>query len=313
MLKAYSYIESEYLDPGIVDRSVFSIERKIIAEFTANNPTPEVLSNCVFCGGFANVFISKESVSYQRCSQCFSIFANVDDEIINRYKIYAPLMQFRNSPEFQNSAVKRRQDIWNDLLFWLEFRFARYLHGEPALKIINIGNRFNHLAEMIKNSSFCGSYNDSEPADVVLYFDQFRCLANPIRALTEIRGLLRDSGLLVMNMTVGSGFDILALRDKSENFLPYEVVLLPSTEGVEHLLNKAGFDVLEMSTPGALDVQHVELSKDALGASDLFVQYLINKTDRSTHAEFQRFLQKSGMSSHARVIAKKRYGFDETD
>lgn len=85
----------------------------------------------------------------------------------------------------------------------------------------------------------------------------------------------------------------------------YESIFLPSTNGAETLLNKAGFNILEISTPGTLDIEHVLKNSDQLKPDDLFTKYLLTQTDRYVLAEFQRFLQKSGMSSHARIIAQK--------
>ena len=313
MLKSYSYIESDQMDSGIIDVHVFAKERQIIADFTANNPTPMVLTSCVCCGENACVFVTVENVVYQRCDKCFSIFANVQSDTIDKYKSYEPLINFRNSEVYQHSATKHRHNIWNELLFWLEFRFARYIQKKAPLDIVHRGNRYLLLAEMLKAAPFCRNYNLTETADVFLFFDQFRSLVKPHEALSEIREALNESGLLVMNMTVGNGFDILTLRGRSDSFFPYEVTLLPSIKGVEHLLIKSGFDVLEISTPGTLDVEHVLRNKESLDENDLFIQYLINNADSSTHSVFQRFLQKSGMSSHARVIARKRNDFDDSN
>ncbi|MCL2226743.1 MAG: hypothetical protein FWB97_03835 [Oscillospiraceae bacterium] len=306
MLKAYSYIENEQLDSGIVDRQIFDKERQIILEFALNNPTPKMEKNCVFCNGATKDFATIDNVFYQRCKACFSIFANVDAELLKRYKAYEPLVDFRSSSEYQNSAAERRKEIWNDFLFWLEYRVARHLRKTSALDVIDVGNFYNAFSEKVKKATFCGSYNTAKAADIVLFLDHFRCLADPMDTLVDFWHKLKDDGILVMGVRVGSGFDIITLKDRLYSIYPYETLLLPSTEGLSIMLNSSGFDVLEISTPGTLDVEFVLQNKEFLDESDLFVHYLLNKTDQSILAEFQRFLQKSGMSSHARIIARKR-------
>lgn len=305
MLKAYSYVNCEWFDADIVDSDIFSMERQIIYEFVKNNPIPKKEIPCVICGGKTSSFDTIDNVYFQRCSECYSIFASVEKEIISRYKEYKPLLNFRCSDEYQCSAAEKRKGIWNELLFWLEYRLARYTGKNSGLDVIDICNRYVMLMDKIKNAGFCGSYNAVETADVVLYFDQFRCQSDPMETLSELKGMLKNDGLLIMNMRVGSGFDILALKGNADHLFPYESVLLPSTEGLCIIFKKAGLDVLEISTPGTLDVEHVQNNKKYIDPDDLFVNYLLNKTDKSVLAEFQRFLQKNGMSSHARIIARK--------
>ena len=306
MLKAYSYIENAHLDSGIIDRHILAREKQIISEFTVNNPTPKIETPCVICGGVTKEFAVIDEICYQRCNYCRSIFAKVENETIERYKAYQPLVDFRSSGEYQSSAAERREGIWEDLLFWLKYRLARYMRKNSELDVIDIDNRYCALAEKIKHAGFCGGYNITETADVVLFLEQFRCLPDPTETLSKLRRMLNDNGILVMNMRVGGGFDVLTLKGCTGSIFPYETILLPSTEGLGVILKNTGFDVLEVSTPGALDIEHVLQNKEHVDEDDLFVNYLLSKTDKSILAEFQRFLQKSGMSSHARVIARKR-------
>jgi hypothetical protein len=306
MLKAYSFIENEHMDSGIVDRNISNKEHWLISEFVTMNPASKVELPCVFCAFETKEFDIIDNTYYQRCKSCYSIFASVEDEIVEHYIAYKPLVDFRNSIEYQASAAERRAGIWSELLFWLEFRIARYMNNSTAVDIIDVGNRYLALSRKIKQAKFCKSYNKVKTADVVLFIDQFRCLTNPTEKLLELRDMLSNNGLLVMNMRVGSGFDVLTLKGCKGSVFPYEVICLPSIEGLEIILHRAGFDILEVSTPGSLDIEHVMQNKMNIDEDDLFVQYLINKADNHTLTEFQRFLQKSGMSSHARVIARKR-------
>ena len=306
MLKAYSDSGKDYLDSGVIDKDIFDRESKLMSEFATMNPTAKVKSACIFCGSETKWFDMVDEVHYQRCNNCCSIFACVGDDIIDKYNSYQPLIDFRKSEEYQTSATQRRTGIWNDLLFWLEFRLARYISRSSKLDIIDVDNRFSGFAERINTAEFCGSYNTAKEADVVLFFDKFRGLSDPVKTLSGFKHLLKDDGLLVMNLRVGSGFDVLTLKGCRDILTPYEVICLPSIEGLEIILDKAGFEILETSSTGTLDVKYVQQNKESIDESNLFAHYLLNKTDESDLADFQRFLQKSGMSSHARVIARKR-------
>jgi len=305
-LKAYSYAESEYVDSGVIDKDVFAKEKQIISEFVLNNPSSNKETLCLFCGCDTNIFDMLNEVYYNRCNNCFSIFAKVEKNIIKSYKTYPPLVAYRQSKEYQESAEVRRDGIWLDFLFWLEYRLARYNRNIALFDIIDISNRYNEFSKRIKTASFCKSYNVEKSADVVLFLEQFRCIADPVETLLELKCMVKDNGVLVMNVRVGSGFDVLVLKGCSETVFPYETILLPSIEGLQIILQKTGFDILEISTPGSHDIEHVLQNKEYLSKDNHFIHYLIENTDKTILAEFQRFLQKSGMSSHARVIARKK-------
>ena len=68
MLKAYSHIESENLDSGIVDRHIQDREKQIISEFVRNNPSKKTKSPCVFCNSSTGCFDTIDEVYYQRCN-----------------------------------------------------------------------------------------------------------------------------------------------------------------------------------------------------------------------------------------------------
>lgn len=305
MLKAYSYVEREHLGADFIDKVILEKEKRIIADFVMHNPCEKRETPCIVCSGATKDFATIDGVCYLRCSDCLSIFAPIDDEMLNSYRAYMPLTEFRNSDEYQNSITENRSVLWDDLLFWIEYRLARYMPNRTDYDIVDVRNRHFGLAERIKRSDFTRSYNASETGDVVIFFDQLRCQSNPIAALVELRAKLKDGGLLILNASVGSGFDVLTLKGGCRNIYPYEVIFLPSAEGLGIILEKAGFEALEISTPGTLDVENILENKGCLSQDDLFANYLFNKMDKSILAEFQRFLQKCGMSSHARVIAKK--------
>lgn len=82
--------------------------------------------------------------------------------------------------------------------------------------------------------------------------------------------------------------------------------MLPSRKGLEKILQDAGFELLEITTPGTRDMESVLRNKDRIEDGNFFVKYLLNTADKSVLSDFQQFLQKSGLSSFAQVVAKVR-------
>jgi hypothetical protein len=74
------------------------------------------------------------------------------------------------------------------------------------------------------------------------------------------------------------------------------------------LLARAGFEVLEASTPGQLDVQMVERissnKKDVL--LPRFLRYFFAQRDVHVKQKLQKFIQENRLSSYLRVVARKK-------
>jgi hypothetical protein len=73
-------------------------------------------------------------------------------------------------------------------------------------------------------------------------------------------------------------------------------------------VERAGLELVELSTPGQLDLQLVKHASEQDPSIQLpsFVRHLIDHRDRLAHDDFQAFLQKHRLSSHVRVAAKKK-------
>jgi hypothetical protein len=131
---------------------------------------------------------------------------------------------------------------------------------------------------------------------------------SPERLLDDAHSSLAAGGLLFLTTRTISGFDLQVLWDKAPYIYVPEHLNLLSIEGIKTLLDRAGFDLIELSTPGQLDVELVlgAVRQDPSIELPRFVDSLIKERDRDTHADFQAFLQKNRLSSHVRVAARKR-------
>lgn len=72
-------------------------------------------------------------------------------------------------------------------------------------------------------------------------------------------------------------------------------------------MERAGLELIELSTPGHLDVELVlhAVRQDPSIRLPSFVEYLLEQRDALAHLDFQEFLQKHRLSSHVRVAARK--------
>jgi hypothetical protein len=313
MLKAYSFAEKQVLARTNISPEIMLQEKQIAATFLENVDIGIERRECPACGHEVSThFADITGLEYRCCSDCRSIFALTTKDATARYTTYPALENLRHSDTFQMSSRESRIDIWHDLLFWIRFRCARYLAGVEGFKVIDIGNLYDGFSEMLRDSNLCTRYEriaaistSSVDNDLVLYIDQLRKESDPFLALDTIHSLLKTDGLLFLSARLGSGFDILALKGNNPSVFPCEHLFLPSPRGLTALLEKAGFEVLEFLTPGNLDIEYVLQNRELIEEGDLLVNQILALQDTATLLEFQRFLQKSGLSSHARLVARK--------
>jgi hypothetical protein len=129
---------------------------------------------------------------------------------------------------------------------------------------------------------------------------------SPEDELRRIRSVLPEGGLLVLTARNASGFDLAVLGPRAPYVYVPEHLNLLSERGLRSVLARTGFELVECSTPGQLDVQFVAetLRADPGFEVPAFVRQLVMERDEPAHEDFQHFLQKHGLSSHLRAAAR---------
>ena len=318
MLKAYDYAEVKPNTTELQNAGLFNKEKSAALRFVLANPSHKEEKKCPVCGSAHTRYIfSRWDVNYLFCEDCCSIYVPIEDELISKYLELEEMRNIRISDEYQQQAELRRADIWDELVMWAQYRIYRYLGKNTGLDVIDYGNRYKGSVERFRQSGICGKYElknsilpvkteKVDKADVILYMNQLQHETNPAATLTKLRDSLKEDGILILNTRLGSGFDILTLKGGMDSIFPYEHIMLPSRKGLEKILQDAGFELLEITTPGTRDMESVLRNKDRIEDGNFFVKYLLNTADKSVLSDFQQFLQKSGLSSFAQVVAKVR-------
>lgn len=310
MLKAYDYVESTADRSSIQTPEQFDAEMKLakaavdrVIQLEAENAT-----SCPGCGKTELApFFTKWGVYYLRCEHCGTVFTQVGDSTLKAYLGDEGLKQFRDADSYQREASEKRSDSWQEILEWINFRSFRYLKKNRQLSVYSGGDRYRGFADMMRESDLCKDYwtgDSNAQADIALSMNHLQQTNRPKEYLSELNRRIERGGLLFLSTRLGTGFDVLMLREHAQIY-PYEYVTLLSKNSLFHVLEQAGFEVLDFSTPGRMDVGYVQSKHAYIPREELFVRNLIKENDPVTLSEFQRFLQKSGMSSYAHIVAKK--------
>lgn len=317
MLTAFNYYEPEEenrIQKGIKHNRFFDEEVSIAKRYLDTNcSNNDDIKECIACGS-KNLkdFYKKWEVDYLRCNDCYSIMANVSTSIVRGYKESIELNTLISSDDYQNDGREKRYQKWDDLLDWVSFRSFRYLGYNKNLKIIDYGTKWNGQKEMFEKSELCGEFHscsyraDLKDRDLALAIDFMQSETNPKEFLTNVNNSLKKNGLLMLSTKVGSGVDILTLKGNNKNVFPCEHIFMPSKEGLRKLLEECGFELLEFTTPGTFDVNFLMDNIDNISDDECFLNYFLKTANPGSKSDFQRFLQKAGLSSYAQIIAKKK-------
>ena len=181
------------------------------------------------------------------------------------------------------------------------FRDVVGIEPNPALASVCRGRGFTVIEKSVEDMS-----PGELRADLITAFEVLEHVHDPLRFLSALKRGLAPGGWIVLTTLTASGFDIQTLWERSNAVTPPQHINLLSIEGMRDLMRRADLEIVELTTPGNLDVDIVEnaLARDPLLPVPRFVRYMLRSRDAATREQFQAFLRASLLSSHVRVVAR---------
>lgn len=299
-----------------------------------------VLVPCPACGSARrSPGLCKLGFQYVTCADCGSLYVSPRPrrEAVDDYYRRGEAVKFWSTDFFKETAEARREKIfrprarlvaewagrcagpqWPRTVFadigsgygiFLEEvarlgRFDEVLGIEPAPGLAEVCRQrgFRILekpAEDVRTEELQASFLSS--------FELLEHLYEPACFLAAIRDLLLPGGLFLFTTLTISGFDLQELWQDSKSIHPPHHLNLVSVEGMERLLSRCGFEVLELCTPGELDVDIVRnmLRENPELAVSRFAKTIALNPSEAVRAGFQQFLKANRLSSHIRVVARR--------
>jgi len=317
----YEFIDTSILEEDIHPDIISDKERELARAFVTNLKLSQEVQPCPICeAARTEILFDKWGCRYAICPKTWTVSLATfpDEEILHNYCFHSELSIFRSSKEYQIVVSKRRKDLWENQIGWIEGRVSRHL-GIEQYVVVDWGSRATGWIEYLKTASFVDTLSVLEPlppihespdieerVDIVCLIDVLQRETQPNKLLYRISEKLKTGGLLIVCNRAGSGFDVLTLRERSESIFPLDHILLPSPNGMQILLEQSGFDVLEITTPGVLDMKYVQNAGKNIPKDQYFLRFILEQGDEFLLERMQGFLQQNNLSSHLRCIAKKR-------
>lgn len=277
---------------------------------------------------------SKFGFDYFECANCGTMYVSPrpTDEAIDGYYKNSSASKYWKKTLSKSTEFKRKEKINRPRMQWVVDTVQEYLKGAKNYLDINTNDKLavDEIAVMglfeektVVNPRFgeIGDYGDSVKiitkgvkhiagegtADVISLFEVMDRTSDIDSLLGSVSRMLKPNGLCFITTLSISGFDLQILREESNSIFPPDRINVFSLEGINLLFKKYGFECIELSTPGLLDVEIVAtaLKKNPSLKLSAFIKYLITKRDMDAHKAFQEFLQMNQLSSYVRAVFKK--------
>ena len=276
----------------------------------------------------------KHGYIYWSCRVCATLFVSPrpSDSLVDWYLLHSPAAAFRGSDEYHEAIGGRVKELAAHRAEWVS-ELCERVRPDGRRPVVDVETRsLDYLAELqwrqvgplITVKPLCSvpesltapprsltTVDDladlrGASAKLIALFDVLERETSPSDLMLAVYEALGPGGLLVITARSGSGFDVQVLWEHATVF-PLEHINLLSVEGIRELLTGAGFEILEISTPGQLDVQMIErvLREQPEADAPRFLRYFLGHRDRYAKQRLQQFLQENRLSSHLRVVAKK--------
>ncbi|MEN9417826.1 MAG: hypothetical protein RI988_1446 [Pseudomonadota bacterium] len=297
-----------------------------------------VAVHCPACGqSAAQRAFEKYRCQFVRCRDCETLYMSPRPTPAMMDEYYGQSENYRIWAEhiFPASEASRRDKLCRPMLASIVDACRR--HGVAMGHLVELGPGFGTFAELVQQSGHFAQVTVVERtpemadscrrrgltvhecavedlpddqcgfADVLTCFEVIEHVFAPMAFLDTASRLLRRGGMLVMTCPNGQGFDTATLGAASVA-VDNEHVNLFNPASMARLLERCGYEVLELATPGRLDVELVReavLAGHVSLAGQPFLQRVLIDEHERLGGPFQQFLAEHLLAGNLRVIARK--------
>jgi len=144
------------------------------------------------------------------------------------------------------------------------------------------------------------------PFDVVTMWEVIEHVHDPALVLQKCRRWMRPDGLLFLTCPNVDSLEIMLLGREAP-MVTHDHLNCFTPDAVASLLERSGFTVLDMTTPGKLDVELVQraIRDGSIHSRKLGVFLPHVLSDDRLASSFQRWLVRARLSSHLQVVARR--------
>lgn len=324
--------ESEIRNREVFNRYLELSAKDIVTFFSDRSKFEEI--SCPACNSKkSRSDFKKNDFHYVECNECRTLYVSPRPSVRQLQQFYAdsPSTHFWVNDFFKPVAEARREKIFKPRAEFIAERFGK----AGKLKVGDIGAGFGLFLEELKKftphadlvaiepseemAAICTGkgisviqkmIEDVQPNegnfDLLTSFELFEHLHEPEFFVKKVFDLLKPGGHFVFTTLSGMGFDIQLLWDKSKSISPPHHLNFFNPHSVRILMERTGFKIIEIATPGKLDWSIVEgaITEEGL-ETERFWHNLSRFGDQKAKEELQTWISGNNFSSHMRTIVQR--------
>lgn len=264
------------------------------------------------CGGI-------EGLPYGRCPDTGGYFLMEAPSAEAWAQVLASANQARHAPSGFHAEIARSRsaNVYLPKVEWIHDTLR--LQEMPRARLLEVTTPPSELTALLAEQAGCAAVETVDEtalalgavpagaarADAAVLLESLDRALDPAGLLRAAVSRLVPGGLLFVTALVASGFDVTVLGLRNAYLYPPDRANCFSLSGLRRLIESAGCALLEVSTPGVLDVEIVQAhrQRDPSVPVSAFERQLLASSPETREA-FQAFLQQQGLSSFARIVAR---------
>jgi Methyltransferase domain len=324
-------MKEEEIRPQEVFDEYLRLSERDIQRYFADVLRLKVL--CPACGQKGQHAFRKKGFDYEQCHRCGTLYVNPRPTLdsFTRYYQQSDSARFWATTFYRVTADARREKLWKPKakMVWDILKDKNASHHQ----LIDIGGGYGIFAEefgklsgktvsVIEPGPLLAGICRSKGLTVVecfleavqteqlpegprtfVSFELFEHLHEPGSFVKSLMGLMEIGDFFLFTTLSGMGVDIQALWEDSKSVSPPHHLNFFNPYSVRLLLERLGLEVLQITTPGKLDVDI--LCNNAEHIKDRFWKSFVKYADEHQREQWQSLISDSGWSSHMMVLARK--------
>ncbi|SIO03249.1 Methyltransferase domain-containing protein [Rhodovulum sp. ES.010] len=325
-------------EEDIRPQAMFDEYLKLAAEDaeTYFGTAPREPIDCPACGAEGAPEFTKSGFTYDLCPDCQTLYVSPRPpaSAFSAYYREAPSTRFWATRFYRETAEARREKLWKPKARRVVEIMETHLDDAGAATVVDIGGGYGIFAEEIgklterpavviepgpgladacreKGLAVIEAFlEDVAPGDlppaprVFVSFELFEHLHSPRDFIGALGRLMSPGDLFVFTTLSGVGADIQALWEDSKSVSPPHHLNFFNPKSAAQLLERMGFEVLDATTPGRLDMDIMANNADRL--KDRFWRTMAAYLSEAEKARMQDALAAAGLSSHMMIVARFR-------
>ena len=286
---------------------------------------------CPACGTQGVYSFSKHGFSYEECPACQTLFVSPRPPAQDfcRYYQESNSAKYFATTFYRETAEARREKLWRPKALMISETLRKY--GAHQHSVIDIGGGYGILAEEYERltgrkvtviepgselAQICRQKGlavieaflenvavEQLPAGPKAFvsFELFEHLHDSRVFLQHLYTLMRPGDVFLFTTLSGMGVDIQALWNESKS-ISLQHLNFFNPKSVRLLIERLGFRVLNVDTPGKLDIDILCNNRNQI--KDRFWRNFVAHASQEEMQEWQDFIASHGRSSHMHVVCE---------